>query len=315
MRGPLWSAADDAELRRLYPDPTVTPAALEQRFGRSWMAIKTRAQAFELYRRRPRVLSSCPWTAADEQLLRDLYPDLSLTREEIARRLNRTWRACQHKIHQLNLGPLRERNNPCAVRRDYFRVIDSAEKAYWLGFIAADGCVYIGGRQHTLRLDLQPRDLHWLERFRDIIAPEMHITQHGTRSFSFGIGSQELVADLLALGITPRKSNTLEWPNVPEAHVIPFLLGYFDGDGCLHRRPGRRKEQYQWSMVGTLPFLTVARDYIQQLCSVSLHEPIRKSPTRSPNTYLIFASGSRVIAIDRVLNASGLGLPRKHLPV
>jgi hypothetical protein len=40
MRGPLWSAADDAELRRLYPDPPMTPAALAQRFGRSWMAIR-----------------------------------------------------------------------------------------------------------------------------------------------------------------------------------------------------------------------------------------------------------------------------------
>lgn len=312
MRGPYWSEQDDQDLRCLYSDPAVTPAELEQRFGRSWMAIKSRANSFGLYRRSPRPLSSRPWAEAEEQLLCELYPDRNISREEIARRLGRTWKACQHKVHELGIGQTRERNNPCEVRRDYFKVIDSDEKAYWLGFSAADGCVYIGGRQHTLRVDLQPRDLHWLERFRDIIAPGMQITKHGERSYSFGICSQELVQDLLSLGITPRKSNTLEWPRVPEQLVMPFLCGYFDGDGCLHRRLGRKKEQYQWSMLGTLSFLMIAREHIQRECKVYMHEPIRKSQKNSPYTYVIFASGQRVLAIDRALNAAGLGLPRKH---
>lgn len=141
----------------------------------------------------------------------------------------------------------------------------------------------------------------------------MQITKHGDRSYSFGIGSQELVNDLLALGITPRKSNTLEWPKVPEPFVMPFLCGYFDGDGCLHRRKGRNSEQYQWSMLGTLPFLQTAREHLQRKCGVYLHEPIRKSQKNSPFTYVIFASGKRVLTIDRALNGSGLGLPRKHI--
>jgi hypothetical protein len=279
------------------------------------MAIKTRAQEFGLYRRAPRVLSSYPWTEADEQLLRELYPNLNISREEIARRLNRTWRSCQHKIHQLNLSSLRERNNPCAVRRDYFRVIDTAEKAYWLGFIAADGCVYIGGRQHTLSISLQLRDQHWLERFRDIIAPEMKLSIHAKpRSCSLSIGSQELVADLLALGITPRKSNTLEWPNVPEAHVIPFLLGYFDGDGCWYQRPGKTKPQYSWYLVGTQPFLMKAREHLVQCTGVELMYPVRARKNVSPHLYMLYAHKHAPI-IDRILNASGMGLPRKHLPV
>lgn len=315
MPGPLWSAAEDEELRRLYADPSVTPDDLERRFGRSWMAIKVRARAFGLHRRSPRPLSSRPWTEAEEQLLRELYPDVNTPREEIARQLGRTWRSIQHRIGRLGIGDTRERNNPCQVRRDYFKLIDSAEKAYWLGFIAADGCVFIGGRQHTLSISLQLRDRHWLERFRDIIAPGMMVRQHdGPRSCSLCIGSQELVHDLVALGITPRKSNTLEWPKTPEPFVMPFLCGYFDGDGSLSLRKGRTTPQYIWQLLGTYPFLIKTREYIYHHTGVELTLPIRAHKGVSPHLYMLYAH-KQAPAIDRALNACGLGLPRKHIPV
>jgi hypothetical protein len=170
------------------------------------------------------------------------------------------------------------------------------------------------GRQHTLRVDLQPRDLHWLERFRNIIAPGMQITKHGERSYSFGICNQKLVNDLLTLGITPRKSNTLEWPNVPEPFVMSFLCGYFDGDGSLVRRKGRKTEQYCWQLLGTYPFLMRAHEYIHLYTGVELKPPIRAHKDVSPHLFMLYAH-KHAPTIDRALNACGLGLPRKHLPV
>lgn len=201
-----WTEQEVKDLARMYPDPSLSLEQLEVHFGRSRGTIKAKARLLNIRRETLR-----PWTEEEEHLLRDLYPDLNTPREEIARRLGRTWRSIQHRIGQLGIKDTRERNNPCRVRRDYFKLIDSDEKAYWLGFIAADGCVFIGGRQHNLSMSLQLRDQHWLERFRDIVAPGMTINTHdGPRSCSLSIGSQELVHDLIALGITPRKSNTLE---------------------------------------------------------------------------------------------------------
>jgi hypothetical protein len=107
-------------------------------------------------------------------------------------------------------------------------------------------------------------------------------------------------------------SHVSQWPSIPEPLVIPFLLGYFDGDGSFTPRVGRR--DYQWVLVGTLGFLCVARYYSQQYASVELKEPVRAHKQTSPHLYRISANGPRAPIIDGILNASGLGMPRKHLP-
>jgi len=290
----------------MYPDPSVSHEEMMSHFQRNWGTIKHKAQQCDLRREVLR-----PWSREEEALLCQLYPDETIPRDYIAGVLGRTWRSIQHKIGELRLGLARPRNNPCRVKRHFFQVIDTNEKAYWLGFLAADGTVYIGGRQHAVRLDLQPRDLHWLTRFRDTIAPGAKITQHGNRSYSVSIGSKEIYQDLVALGIGPRKSNTLGWPNIPESFVIPFILGYFDGDGWLQKR--RDHAGLLWGLTGTLSFLIMARDYIQHYANVAIAEPVRHCKDRSPHLFRITANSQRAIAIDRTLNASGLGMPRKHL--
>jgi hypothetical protein len=302
-----WTPEEITDLLKMYPNPRISHEEMTGHFQRNWGTIKQKAQQLHLRRQVLR-----PWSEEEATLLRELYPDETISRDYLASVLGRTWRSVQHKIGELGLGLTRPRNNPCQVKRHFFQSINTNKKAYWLGFLAADGTVYIGGRQHTVCLDLQPRDLHWLTRFRDTIAPGAKITQHGDRSYSVSIGSQELVHDLVRLGITPRKSNTLAWPPIPEPFVIPFLLGYFDGDGSFTPRFGRR--DYQWMLFGTLDFLQMARDYIQRYAAVELKEPVRANKHTSLHLYRISANGPGAPIIDRTLNASGLGMPRKHLP-
>src|SRR5712692_8683456 len=44
----------------------------------------------------------------------------------------------------VTLRSLREANKRQTCNERYFRVIDTEEKAYWLGFITADGCITKG---------------------------------------------------------------------------------------------------------------------------------------------------------------------------
>lgn len=302
-----WTADDIADICRLYPDPAIPTHTLEARFRRRIGTIKAMAHKLGLQRGYVN-----HWSPSEEQELQRLYIDEDIPSTEIEQRLGRTWRAICHKANALGLR--RPKPNTRRVVRDYFHEINTDQKAYWLGFIAADGTVVSGPRKYQVVLDLQPRDLHWLQHFRGTIAPDVAVTPHGTRSFSICVSSQELVNDLLTLGIGPRKSNTLEWPRIPEAFAIPFLLGYFDGDGTFCPRQGRRSTQWQWSLLGTYNFLSIARDYIQKHAGVALKEPVRAHRDTSPYLYRISANGPRGPVIDRTLNTSCLGLPRKHLP-
>jgi hypothetical protein len=299
-----WTEQEIADLLRMYPDKSNSLADLEQHFGRRRGTIQQQALRQKL-RRPPHA-----WSEEDIVDLIRMYTDEDISHEQMIDRFGCTWRIICHKADALKLR--RPRPNTRQAKRDYFKVIDTDEKAYWLGFIAADGTIVNNSRQYSVVVDLQPGDLHWLERFRDTIAPGATITRHGSRSCSVCIGSREMVQDVMALGIGPRKSNTLEWPRIPETFAIPFLLGYFDGDGSFSRRKDR--DAWQWILLGTYPFLLVARDIIQRQAHVTLREPVNKHKDSSPHLFRINASHDRAIAIDRILNASGLGLPRKHLP-
>jgi hypothetical protein len=94
--------------------------------------------------------------------------------------------------------------------------------------------------------------------------------------------------------------------------VIPFLLGYFDGDGWMRKHDSR--SGWLWGLTGTYNFLIVACQYIQYHTNIAISSPVRHCKDRSPHLYRITATNQRAIAIDRILNASGLGLARKHLP-
>lgn len=134
--------------------------------------------------------------------------------------------------------------NSIYFNEDFFEVIDTEEKAYWLGFIAADGCVYERG-PHKERLgfsmSLAEKDYNHLLKFKE----SLYINQlpHKRKRALFGpelisyfyqLSSTKLCIDLVNKGITPRKSLILEPPkNVPGELVHHWVRGYFDGDGCV----------------------------------------------------------------------------------
>ena len=118
-----------------------------------------------------------------------------------------------------------------------FEKIDSEEKAYWLGFLEADGCLHNGGGDYRIELGLKEEDYHHLEKYRDFIGKNNKISHRdGTNSYRFNFRDKKVHADLIKLGCTPQKSLTLQFPTnqqVSDELLLPFLRGYFDGDGSF----------------------------------------------------------------------------------
>lgn len=122
----------------------------------------------------------------------------------------------------------------------YFKTIDTEEKAYWLGFLYADGCVH----NKRLSLELQEKDLSHLKLFKDSISSTHPITylkprekfpgSYSKPAYRFRISSPELSKDLASHGMTPNKTFTATFPVLPNNLTHHFIRGLLDGDGSVH---------------------------------------------------------------------------------
>ena len=119
---------------------------------------------------------------------------------------------------------------------DYFEQIDTEDKAYFLGFIYADGSVIYDNEKYRYKLvlKLHTKDNHILESLINYVDGEMDIWFDGQREMcEVGFSGKKMVIDLIKLGVTPNKTFTLKYPNIDEKLEKHFLRGYFDGDGCI----------------------------------------------------------------------------------
>lgn len=118
----------------------------------------------------------------------------------------------------------------------YFQNINSQLKAYFLGYIAADGCIsQITKSSKGLTITLHSIDKHVLDLLRECIGCEHPIYILKNNLVRFQLCNKDLVQDLINLGITERKTFTLTniLNNISKPLRKAFILGYFDGDGSI----------------------------------------------------------------------------------
>ena len=112
---------------------------------------------------------------------------------------------------------------------NFFETINTERKAYWLGFIQADGAID-GPRENQLRIKIQKSDRVLLERFAKDIGYNGPIIEK-LNYCKINITSKKLTDDLKKLGIVRNKTfktSYLSFPNL-QGH---YFRGLFDGDGC-----------------------------------------------------------------------------------
>lgn len=149
---------------------------------------------------------------------------------------------------------------------DYFEVINTHDKAYFLGLMMADGFISDNSKiygQDSFGILLNIDDLHILESFKKHIEATNEIkiyVQHGGFSSKKSeyckllMKSQKTVDDLIDKGVIKQKTLTKEFPDkskVPEEFIYSYLRGYMDGNGCI----GLRKTKTQ-GIKGELSFTT-----------------------------------------------------------
>ena len=195
------------------------------------------------------------------------------------------------------------------INDNFFDVIDTEEKAYFLGFLFADGAVSKFG--YNVRLTLKSEDVNIIKKLEQCIYQDLskdHIVIRESKQLpgkyyaSLDINSQHLVQSLNNLGCTPKKSLTLKFPNIGSNLHSHFLRGYFDGDGYLNLK------ERVFVLTSTLDFCKDALEILKQKTGKNLHIYKYK------NIYRLTSHGrNQVVAIlNYIYNNSTVYLDRKY---
>lgn len=165
-----------------------------------------------------------------------------------------------------------------SLNESYFDAVDTPEKAYWLGFIAADGSVLRRGtKSYLLRIELATRDEPHLKAFAACIGTDSPVKravrEHGGSLGGSGqfsrivINSWRMVAALERAGISERKSATVAPWDGPFELMRHYWRGLFDGDGSLG--PITTRTHWSLGICGSPQCVLGFAAWAKELCGAS----------------------------------------------
>ena len=169
--------------------------------------------------------------------------------ELVMQKYNVCYASVYNALKKFNIPYAYPGNRKTAFDINFFHKIDTEDKAYWLGFIFADGCVLqtcedVSG-PNRLRIALSQKDIDHLYKFCDAIGHShdaVHSYLRPADSFikedhwisCVNCDSVVMARDLISHNCFPQKTYVPSFPDdVPEHLMRHFIRGYFDGDGCI----------------------------------------------------------------------------------
>lgn len=257
-------------------------------------------------------------------LEKDIIPEYrnGVSLSKLAAKYHTTVPTLSRRLKALGIEII-NRQNVTKFNEHIFDSIDTEEKAYWLGFIFADG--YISSNpldpskkaRYDFELSLSIVDLEHLHKFNKFMEHnkcniKTSIVKQDDKEFErcrWSIVNKHLWETLNSYGCTPRKSTTLEFPLIFEddSLLISFIRGYFDGDGCLtyYQHPIRPKAQF----LGTINFLNKLKEHLNRF-GIKTGSIIDDS--RGENVHILTVSQTDTLKfLDLIYNNSNIFLTRK----
>jgi hypothetical protein len=257
-----------------------------------------------------------------EEAIIDLYKKLQ-NGNLVAKQLN----ISHGKVYNvLNKRGIPKRKQGIWARRyplneHYFDKIDDQNKAYFLGFLYADGC----NRTKLTTLKLQAKDKEILEKLNRLInenRPLSHIKnvtytdQKGAKhkcqdAYQINIGSTYVCDQLRNWGVVERKTDKLIFPQfLTDDLIAHFIRGYFDGDGSIYITFPRKNKTPSFHVnfsTKTLNFAEGLKEKIETILNIKTY--LRKGK----NIYTLHISSHQSVYkfCDFIYKDSNLFLRRK----
>lgn len=237
------------------------------------------------------------------------------TGKEISSILNLDYSTVHKKLRKLGIN-LHNYHNELKFNNKVFDSIDTEEKAYWLGFLYADGSV--SARDNQVELSLASVDREHLQKFKEFLESKNEVKLSNSRCNGkiyqrcrFNATDKHFHDRLVELGCIPRKSLILKFPDksiFKNTELIKdFIRGYIDGDGCLtYTKTGRLVIE----VIGTKEFLDGIINYFPQFFA---GKTAKKDKRNTNNTCSISCSCDKADKLATVLyEDAAIYLDRKY---
>lgn len=150
----------------------------------------------------------------------------------------------------------------------FFSEIDTPRKAYWLGFLYADGCLR---ENNTLSLGLKHSDKYVIEELCSDLGYDGKIRYVNSKN-GFNvveITSKAMAEDLRRWGLEPVKTFRTQPPSIPD-FLSHFIRGLFDGDGCVMCKKYGDRTYVGWDICGQEDLLKFVRSVVSTNAGVKL---------------------------------------------
>lgn len=200
------------------------------------------------------------------------------------------------------------------INDEYFQTIDTEEKAYWFGFLMADGYVIEKG---YITIGLSQKDEEHLKRFLTAVGSNSPITRYVSNGGIPGkehnmskitVCSVKLARDLIKRGLKSPKSLQEFLPLLPDEWYPAFIRGYFDGDGNFHYSQTKKgKQRMKVSILG-------GQRMCEEIKSYFARKNIRLR-VYCKNRHLFEVAGNHLIGYDLLAHLyqdATIYLPRKY---
>jgi hypothetical protein len=203
------------------------------------------------------------------------------------------------------------------VHEDFFKQW-TPQMAWVLGVIYTDGCLLRPHGSVKGRLTLSQKRPELIEKVltflnsnaKLLFTPKRGITGAVHR---VSISNAEVYQDLEKLGVTPRKSLSLTFPEVPAPLVRHFIRGCWDGDGSVYWDGGDARKPCASFVSGSKEFI---EQIVKRLVTLGLPDRTIHKTMRSRNvSYYFRYTGPSCARLYRVFYDGideNMYLSRKH---
>lgn len=243
--------------------------------------------------------------------------------EEISKKFSVSCETLSNRIANNKWTP-GKRKTKYTCDESFFDEIDNEHKAYWLGFLYADGYILSKrgeNESQAFGFAISVKDIELFEKFKNDLKSNhpVKVYKNTTSSFSndssYGriiITSQHMVDMLKKYGMNENKTYTITMPPLKEELIPHFIRGFSDGDGSIiisHNSDGTIK--YYWSITSTKEMCQDILNYINKP-SLKMRQ---RYPEREVNNWTIEISGNKQVPkiLSKIYANSSIYLERKYL--